>query len=388
MADTHTREPTRRASNTRPHNKRRPSQSTKPTSSSRDQRSSPSSRSVCCCCLLPFRMPSVFNIIRLSVYTAVLVWTVICLAIAAHFQSLLVSSDLTRFIPFAIFVCSASMLLMVGLLGFGFWRDRNPISTRVELGCLGLAGVLWLALGAFLGSTNSGDSDVECFSSANSQEPMTMPGFNTETFHAQYRVLEAFSIFNILLIWAFLLMLLYLAVRQHRWGNRAIWLESVTAFPWFGGKDAQTGKPPAALPDPVSAKRSNTTSTGKSSKSNKSQTQVNTYPVVSRDQGGGSRRENRDRERGEQRTDRQERNRPTGGLQEKRPSQHRRPSMRDAPTRNEVPTYVYWMPHQAPDVAYTLERDNSNNTRQPRSTERYYDRERDRERVRGSSPRR
>ena len=106
-------------------------------------------------------------------------------------------------------------------LGFGLWRDRNPISTRVELGCLGLAGVLWLgtlllpiaensrvdhysflltALGAFLGSSESGDSDVECYSAADSQQqPMEMPGFNTETFHAQYRVLEAFSFFNIIL---------------------------------------------------------------------------------------------------------------------------------------------------------------------------------------------
>lgn len=59
--------------------------------------------------------------------------------------------------------------------------------------------VISVALGAFLGSSDSGDSDVECFSSSNLQEPMVMPGFNTETFHAQYRVLEAFSIFNILL---------------------------------------------------------------------------------------------------------------------------------------------------------------------------------------------
>lgn len=309
-------------------------------------------------------------------YAAVLVWTIVCLAIAAHFQSLLVSSDLTRFVPFAIFVCSASLLLIVALLGFGFWRERNPISTRVELGCLGLVGVLWLALGAFLGSSDSADSDVECFSTNDTtQVPMEMSGFNTETFHAQYRVLEAFSIFNIILIWAFLLMLLTLALRQHRWGNRGIWLESVTAFPWFAGRDAQTGKLPVALPDPVSAKRSNTMSTDKSSKS---QTRVATYPV-SRERGGGSRREQRDPERGE----RDERDRPTGGLHEKRPSQHRRPSMRDAPTRNEAPTYVYWMPHVSPDRAYLPDE-----TRQPRSNERYYDRERQRERERETSPRR
>lgn len=49
-----------------------------------------------------------------------------------------------RFVPFAIFVCSASVLIILALLGFGFWRERNPISTRIELGCLGLTGVLWL----------------------------------------------------------------------------------------------------------------------------------------------------------------------------------------------------------------------------------------------------
>jgi len=326
-------------------------------------------------------MPSVFNIVRACVYAVVLAWTIICLAIAVHFKSLLASSDLTRFVPLAIFVCSASLVIVLALLGFGFWRDRNPISTRVELGCLGLAGVLWLALGAFLGSSDSGDSDVECFSSSDTtQEPMEMPGFNTETFHAQYRVLEAFSFFNIILIWAFLLMLLALALRQHRWGNRAIWLESVTAFPWFAGRDAQTGKLPSSLPPPVMAKRSNTT---KSSKSQSyPQPQSTPPPPPSRER---SRREHRG-ERGE-RGERDERDRPTGGLHEKRPSQHRRPSMRDAPTRNEAPTYVYWMPHVSPDKEYLPD-----STRQPATGDRYYDRERGRERERerehGTPPRR
>lgn len=172
-------------------------------------------------------------------------------------------------------------------------------------------------------------------------------------------------------------MLLTLALRQHRWGNRGIWLESVTAFPWFTRRDAQTGKLPTALPPPVSAKRSGS----------KSQ--------PSRGQGGGSRREHRDRERGEyterperierterterpERTERRDRDRPTEGLHEKRPSQHRRPSMRDAPTRNEAPTYVYWMPHTAPDKAYLPDA-----SRPPR--EKYYDRA---DRERNTSPRR
>ena len=65
-------------------------------------------------------MPSVFNIVRVVLYgefaiqpvctvngrltgrwvtgtAVVLVWTIICLAIAVHFQSLLVSSDLSEY---------------------------------------------------------------------------------------------------------------------------------------------------------------------------------------------------------------------------------------------------------------------------------------------------
>ncbi|KAI9000977.1 hypothetical protein BD414DRAFT_18108 [Trametes punicea] len=193
-------------------------------------------------------MPPVFNIVRACVYLAVLVWTIICLAIAAHFQSILVSSDLTRFVPFAIFVCCASLLIFVALLAFGLWKERNPISTRVELGCLGLAGTLWLALGAFVASSDSEMADVECFSSADSDaEPIELPGFNTETYHAQYHVLEAFSFFNMILIFGFLALLLVLAVRQHRAGTKHVWVLPVSMIAWFG----RSGRPQGKLPAPV-----------------------------------------------------------------------------------------------------------------------------------------
>ncbi|CAL1700590.1 unnamed protein product [Somion occarium] len=269
-----------------------------------------------------FRMPTVFNIVRASLYAAVLIWTIICLAIAVHFQNILVSSDLTHFIPFAIFVCSASLLLMIALLGFGIWRDRNPISTRVELGCLGLTAVLWLALGAFLASSESEGADVECFSSSDTSEPFDMPGFNTETYHAQYRVLEAFSFFNIILIWLWLLSLLGLAIRHHRWGNRTVWLTSVTAFPWFGGPYAQTGKL-NALPVPATAQRS------KSGRSQRSQSRGLGAPALPE-------------------------------KEELRPAPRRIHTGRPEPTRNEAPTYVYWMPHSKPDPAHV--RSNSSRT--------------------------
>ncbi|PIL37184.1 hypothetical protein GSI_00876 [Ganoderma sinense ZZ0214-1] len=194
------------------------------------------------------RMPPVFNIVRLCVYVAVLLWTIVCLAIAAHFQSILQTSDLTRFVPFAIFVCCATLVIIVALLAFGLWKERNPISTRVELGCLGLAGTLWLALGAFVASSDSELADVECFSSSDADaEPIDIPGFNTETYHAQYHVLEAFSFFNMILIFAFLVLLLVLAIRQHRAGTKHVWILPVTMISWFG----RTGRHVPKLPAPV-----------------------------------------------------------------------------------------------------------------------------------------
>jgi len=103
---------------------------------------------------------------------------------AGHFQSVLAASDLSgqhllcrlylfslipvyillaRFVPFAIFVCAASLLIIICLcvdctcwlfvnliyfcsLAFSFFfRERNPITTKFELIFLGMIGLLWLS---------------------------------------------------------------------------------------------------------------------------------------------------------------------------------------------------------------------------------------------------
>ncbi|KAG1907173.1 uncharacterized protein F5891DRAFT_1000372 [Suillus fuscotomentosus] len=192
-------------------------------------------------------MPSKFNIFRTCIYGVVFIWTLICLGIAAHFQSLLVITDLTRFVPFTIFVCSVSMLILIILLGCSMVRTSNPISTRIELGCLGLLGTFWLALGAFLASSDSENANVECYSSDAETSPIDVPGFSTETYQAQYRVLEAFSLFNLILILVFLLFLLALAVKHHFRVNRNVWYIAVTEYPWFG-------KTMSKLPAPVSSR--------------------------------------------------------------------------------------------------------------------------------------
>ncbi|KAG9317284.1 hypothetical protein JVU11DRAFT_1479 [Chiua virens] len=192
-------------------------------------------------------MPSRFNIVRAILYAVILAWSIICLAIAAHFQSLLIITDLTRFVPFAIFVCTASLLVLLVLLICSALRDRNPISTRIELGCLGLLGTFWLALGAFLASSDSENADVECYSSVDGSEVVNVAGFSTETYQAQYRVLEAFSLFNVILVWGFLLFLLGMALKHYYRVNRNVWYVPATIYPWFGPRSKMS-----KLPAPIS----------------------------------------------------------------------------------------------------------------------------------------
>lgn len=201
-----------------------------------------------------FKMPPLFNLIRIGIFATVLLWTIIVLAIAIHFHTILLTNDLTRFIPFAIFVSAATIVLLLALLLFGL-KKANPISTRIELGCLGLDGVLWLVLAAFLISSDAEDADVECFTSdaTSTQVPMEMPSFTTEIYQAQYRVLEAFSLFNVILIWGFLLFLLFLALRHHTRGNRGVWTTPVTAVPWFYSAEYAAQEKEAKLPPPVTA---------------------------------------------------------------------------------------------------------------------------------------
>jgi hypothetical protein len=73
---------------------------------------------------------------------------------------------------------------------FSVRRNMNPVSTRIELGCLGLMGTFWIgassprfffscrfayrrtALGAFLASSDSETASVECFVSESDLTPI------------------------------------------------------------------------------------------------------------------------------------------------------------------------------------------------------------------------
>ncbi|TFY60141.1 hypothetical protein EVJ58_g5328 [Rhodofomes roseus] len=382
------------------------------------------------------RMPSVFNIISaFREYIGIIgSQYVLSLVSAAKHRP---DFRLAHFVPFAIFVCCVSVLIILALLGFGLWRERNPISTRIELGCLGLAGVLWLALSAFIASSDAEDADVECYSSADSSDVVSLSSFNTEIYQAQYRVLEAFSFFNLILILGFSIFLLVLALRHHRRGERYVWIVPVTAFTWFG----QGGKKAGKLPAPVTQrsrsrsrpaldeKQRKDSQRSKASKSERpeswrivdyirplayrndtTRTQDTGRTTVNRQDSSRSQvaRHDSQRERGRpsrsdsQRTqvNRQDSQRTHVNRQDsQRTHVNRQDSQRDRnhpyrqdsarsqprrqdsqsrrlpqtavnePTRNEAPTYVYWLPHKAPEQAHVREtrpRDNYRRDASPR----------------------
>lgn len=183
---------------------------------------------------------ALFNTLRLSIYGVVVLFTVICLAMAGHFQAVLLSSDLTRFVPFAIFVCSASLFIFLVLIFFSvFLRERNPISTKIELSSLALAGIFWLVLGAYLASSDVQSAEVQCFSE---QDPDVVldnevASFHTDQFQAMYRVLTTFALMNAILILFSCLVLLFLAWRRHRAGDVHMWHGPVTVCAWFNQYD-------------------------------------------------------------------------------------------------------------------------------------------------------
>ncbi|KAG8896837.1 hypothetical protein FRB99_008615 [Tulasnella sp. 403] len=198
-------------------------------------------------------MLSKFNIARLVVFSAVIVWTLIVLGIAAHLDHMLVANDLTRYIPLGIFVAVATLLIVPSLIIFGFPKRPFLIQqVRLELAFVGLLGLLWFILGIV--AATGPDTEVECDFDDDGQFEES-DEFSTDTYHAQFHTLEAFSIFNAILLLGWFFFLLLLTLRHHRAGHTVVWRSGVTTYPWFGSAPNAGGKQMGqALPAPVTAK--------------------------------------------------------------------------------------------------------------------------------------
>jgi hypothetical protein len=205
-------------------------------------------------------MVPLFSPIRYIIYGTVLAWSIIVLGVAAFLNHILVASPLTRFVPLAIFIASTTLFILVALLIFGLLPGSTLISqTRSELTAVAFSGVLWLGKSLFfissglcsgwmwkvcapslvrsvfgrfcpiaLGVHTSTQAlaDVEC-----DDDDFK---YDTRTYHAQYRVLQAFSLFNAILLWSFLLFFLYLSFRHHCAGHHEIWTSKATAYSCSG----------------------------------------------------------------------------------------------------------------------------------------------------------
>jgi len=204
-------------------------------------------------------MPSIFNIVRTSIYAASIAWTLVVLGLAMHLDQMLIANDLTRFIPLAIFVSVCTLLIIPTLLIFGFIRRPFPIQqVRVELIFVGLLGLLWFILGIYTASEP--DASVECdFDGDGDWEESDE--FSTDTFHAQIHTIEAFAIFNAILLFVFFFLLLLMSLRQHFRGRYDVWRSGTTSFPWFSSSEDDQDQPQMStkgkgkgLPPPVTAK--------------------------------------------------------------------------------------------------------------------------------------
>lgn len=198
------------------------------------------------------RMHLVFNALRAFTFVVILAWSLIVLAIAIHFQLVLVSSELTHFVPLALFASAFTIVAIVVLLVLSTLWKVNPVSTRIELVCVGAVGTIWLALGLVMATSPSQDADVECFSESDGSLEVT--GFTTDAFHAQYRVVEAFSLFNVILSWGYFLTLLVLALRHFHLGWKRVWQTPATTSPLKRRPSHKPSHRSASLPVPVTAR--------------------------------------------------------------------------------------------------------------------------------------
>jgi len=185
-----------------------------------------------------------------------LLWTLIVFALLVHFQSLVIPSELTSFIPFGIIVSLMTYIILLTLVFLARARKSFMISqVRSELLFVGLLGFMWFALGLYTSTGALADIEVECTDSDSAEDEWDA----SEALLAQFRVVKAFAFFNGILLLAYTFFMLALCIRHHRAGRKQVWTARVPTFPWFffgpgkAGQDQEKRAATSALPPPVTA---------------------------------------------------------------------------------------------------------------------------------------
>jgi len=196
-------------------------------------------------------MPRLFNVIRVTLFAAVLLFSLIVLGLAAWLQSILEPSDLSRFVPIAILVSVLTLLCVSAILFYGSREHSYWITqTRCELLLVTVLGGIWLGLSLIMSAQAT--PDVEC-PADDDGDPSS---YTTDIFHAQYHVLQAFAILETLLLLGYAIFLFTLAMRHHAAGRKQVWNARVNEAQWFSPTKAASPSSEekfTRLPPPVSA---------------------------------------------------------------------------------------------------------------------------------------
>lgn len=158
--------------------------------------------------------PNRLEALRIAIFALVFVSSLIALALAAHFLTVLQSNDLTHFIPFALFTSVASMIGMIALTGVVLVHKSKPVALKVELAIMAFVGILWLILSIFISTSPAESADVQCFSDGGDLLDDLDGPFDSELFHAQYRALMAIGSVNAFILLILCAVLTYMALRH------------------------------------------------------------------------------------------------------------------------------------------------------------------------------
>ncbi|CAE6455490.1 unnamed protein product [Rhizoctonia solani] len=196
------------------------------------------------------------NALRLGLFALVMLWTLIVFALLVQFQTLVIPSEYTSFIPFGIIVSIMTFIILITLILLAR-AQRNFVIAQVrsELLFVGLLGFMWFALGLYTSTGVLADIEVECTDGDEDGE-----WDPSEALLAQYRVVKGFAFFNAILLLAYVFFLLIMCIRHHRAGRKQVWTSRVPTFPWFVAGPVKPGQSQekrtaatSALPPPVTA---------------------------------------------------------------------------------------------------------------------------------------
>jgi len=180
-----------------------------------------------------FPRPNRLEALRIAIFILVLVTSLVALALALHFLTVLQSNDLTHFVPFALFASVASIIGMIALIAIVLVHKSKPAALKVELAIMGFLGILWLILSIFISTSPAENADVQCFSDDGDLLDEDDGPFDSELFHAQYRALTAIGSVNAFSLLIMCAVLTYMALRHF---NRTRDWVSTTRKPLLGEK--------------------------------------------------------------------------------------------------------------------------------------------------------